>query len=263
MSIKAFADLGLFTLFTTTDELVNDFSTAYDYLIDSEERKRKIAAFVRGVVERCRHKTEDLDWAFETDLTLQPDDYFVNYNDVYTAIVVAQFGPRMFPNVGPMEPSTVEKRYEYACKHFVTTLKDALAETGTGKHAEYSAISQPVADRLRFMFIELRRAAKGFEVSMEPYRYEMLTHRASELYGLLGGDWQTPDSEKVIRAKIDHIRDNLLTPDEDARFQQEIDEFSKQQRVELAAERARRETQSVLLLRVRDKALAARLRSLS
>ena len=140
---------------------------------------------------------------------------------------------------------------------------DALEETGTGDHAEYGAISQPVADRLRFMFIELRRAAKGFEVSMEPYRYEMLTHRASELYGLLGSDWQTPDSETVIRAKIDHIRDSLLTPDEDARFQQEIDDFSKKQRMELAAERGRRETQSVLLLRVRDKALAARLRSLS
>lgn len=256
MSIKAFADLGIFTLLRTTDEHVNDHSRAYDYLMDSDDRKRKIAAFIRGIVWRCNNHSEDLDWDFETDLLIEPHDFPINNEDVYNAIVVAQFGPRMFPHVGPAETSTAEKRYEYACKHFVSTLQDALSETGTGKTADFASISQPIADRLRFMFIELRRAAKGFAGSMAPYRYELLTTRCTELYGHLEDDDQTPESEARIRAKIDHIRQHMLTPEENTRFSREFEDYAKTQR---EAELARRERRSTLLVRVRNKALAARL----
>ncbi len=256
MIIKAFADLGIFTLLQTTHEHVNDHSRAYDYLMDSDDRKRKIAAFIRGIVWRCNNHSEDLDWDFETDLLIEPHDFPINNEDVYNAIVVAQFGPRMFPHIGPVETSTAEKRYEYACKHFVSTLQDALSETGTGKSADFASISQPIADRLRFMFIELRRAAKGYACSMAHYRYELLTSRCTELYGYLEDDEQTPESEARIRAKINHIRENMLTPEEDARFSREFEDHTKNQR---EAERARRETQSALLVRVRSKALAKRL----
>lgn len=219
MSIKAFVELEIFSLRQKPG--IDDFESAHDLLAGNSQSRRTIVDFVTGIVARCNNKTEDLGWEFEADILITSrGNIAVDLDDVVMAFVTSQFGPRIYPDIGPPSVCTAEARFYLASTHFVQTVKDALSETGHADTAEFAAISQPMADRLRYMLIEIGRARQQFLLSIKPYRYEILARRLDGLYKALEKDGNLSEVEVVIRERIEHIRNFCFSREEDARYEQ-------------------------------------------
>lgn len=219
MSIKAFVELEIFSLRQKPG--ITDFESAHDLLAGDNDTKTIILNFVAGIVARCNNKTEDLEWEFEADVLITSrGNISVDLDDVVMAFITSQFGPRIYADIGPSSASAAEARFYLASTHFAQTVKDALSETGHAETAEYVAISQPMANRLRYMLIEIGRARQQFLLSIKPYRYEILARRLDGLYNALEKDGNLPEVEVVIRERIEHIRNFCFSREEDARYEQ-------------------------------------------
>ena len=219
MSIKAFVELGIFSLHQKPGAV--DFESAHDILAGSMETRQTIIEFINGIIGRCNNKTEDLAWDFEADALLGSRQQLkVDLDDIVAAIVAAQFGPRIYADIGPSTPSTAEARFYHASTHFVQTVKDALSETGHAQTAEYEAISQPMANRLRYMLIEVGRARHLYLFDIKPFRYDIFVRRLDYLYDVLGYEDNTPDMELLARERIQFIRNTCFSREEDALYEQ-------------------------------------------
>lgn len=219
MFVKAFADLHPLNLRL----IARNYQAAWICMFLQPMWSNATQNFFEHLIERCNWRTHAAlschVQAKQTTLVKYKPPFTIKLEDLMLALIVAQFGPRHFPDIGPPEPTAAETRYFQSCAAFVQALGEVLAETGVSEDATCKSISQSLADRVRFLVVEVGEARKAFYIADAPNQYARVCRKLETLLALLHGD-MVPErawSDRIELA-IYNVMEREMTPEQRCRF---------------------------------------------
>lgn len=223
--VKAFADLNPFNI-PASGINIRSFHDAWAHVFIHPVWNKVTQDFFEELIERCNQSRQQPltchVQANQTALVKYKPPFTVKLADLMVALVVAQFGPRHFPEIGPDEPTTAEVRYFQSCTAFTQALRDVLSETGLSDTASCKTISQPLADRVRFLVVEVGEARKAHFRADAPFQYARVCRKLDRLFAMLHGDLSTADSvwKGQIQLQILSIMNAEMTHEQLSRYTQ-------------------------------------------
>ena len=221
--VKAFADLNPFNI-PASGINIRSFHDAWAHVFIHPVWNKVTQDFFEELIERCNQSRQQPltchVQANQTALVKYKPPFTVKLADLMLALVVAQFGPRHFPEIGPDEPTTAEVRYFQSCTAFTQALRDVLTETGLSDTASCKTISQPLADRVRFLVVEVGEARKAHFRADAPFQYARVSRKLDRLFSMLHGDLSTTDSvwKGQIQLQILSIMNAEMTLEQLSRY---------------------------------------------
>ena len=223
--VKAFADLNPFNI-PASGNNIRSFHEAWAHVFIHPVWNKTTQDFFEELIERCNQSRQQPltchVQANQTALVKYKPPFTVKLEDLMLSLVVAQFGPRHFPDIGPDEPTTAEVRYFQSCAAFTQALRDVLQETGVSEASSCKTISQALADRVRFLVVEVGEARKAHYVADAPFQYARVCRKLDRLFAMLHGGFSTPDSvwKGQIQLQILSIMNAEMTHEQLSRYTQ-------------------------------------------
>jgi hypothetical protein len=221
--VKAFADLNPFNI-PASGNNIRCFHDAWVHVFIHPVWNQVTQNFFEELIERCNQsRQQPLSChvqAKQTTMVKYKPPFTVKLADLMLALVVAQFGPRHFPDIGPDEPTAAEVRYFQSCSAFTQALRDVLGQTGLSDTATCKTVSQDLADRVRFLVVEVGEARKAHFVADAPFQYARVSRKLDRLFSMLHSECAVCESawKSHIQLQILSVMNSEMTLEQLSRY---------------------------------------------
>ena len=194
-NLASFAELDLFNL--RASMLCTDYPTAHNALYNDGLVYSVASKFFAKLVERCnvyeqavappsassRLQTTRRNMSFNSQQTndlLRAGPYVVATDNLLEAFIVSQFGPRVFPDIGPAED--IERRLVQASNAFTSLVANTLTICGVTERSSLASMPEPLVSCVRFMIVELNEARVAYLRADRCNRYTIVARTLDRLY---------------------------------------------------------------------------------